>query len=174
MRKLFIYSILTVLLLASCKTTEKKLGMKTDNINYSIEQAIVYKTIGNFNNLVPVTMNSAKTKITSYPAPLDLMYNGRLAKPTLLKNGYLLDNRGISVNTVFLKFTYEEYSKMTEAPSLETMMNNIAEKYPFSEIYHCGARSQYSDNGVKKLNTLIDTGFAGCKKEAITPLQTEF
>jgi hypothetical protein len=113
-------------------------------------------------------MNSEKTKIISYPGPTDVFYKGKLAKPTPLKNGYLLDNRGINENTVFLNYTYEEYSRLTEAPSLQEMILRVAEKNPMVEIIDCGLRYQYKDE-VKELNALIDANFPGCKKVIIKP-----
>lgn len=140
----------------------------TDNINQVTRgaKAIVYRTNRDYSNLVPVTMNSEKTKIISYPAPTDVFYKGKLAKPTPLKNGYLLDNRGINENTVFLNYTYEEYSRLTEAPSLQEMILRVAEKNPIVEIIDCGLRYQYKDE-IKELNALIDANFPGCKKVII-------
>ncbi len=131
-------------------------------------KAIVYKTNKDYSNLVPVTMNSEKTKIVSYPAPTDIFYKGILAKPTPLKNGYLLDNRGINENTVFLNYTYEEYSRLSEAPSLQEMLLRVVEKNPMVEIIDCGLRYQYKDE-VKELNALIDANFPRCKKVIIKP-----
>ena len=124
---------------------------------------IVYKTTGDFQDYVPVTMNPEKTEILSYPAPSDLFYKGKLAKPTRLNKGYLLDNRGINENTVFLNYTYEEYSRMQQTPSSEEMKKNIKEKYPILEIIDCGNRYQYKDE-VKDLNVLINAGFPGMKR----------
>lgn len=132
-------------------------------------QAVVYKTIKDYTDLVPVIMNSEKTKIVSYPAPTDIYYQGKLAKPTILKNGYLLDNRGINENVAFLNYTYEEYSRLTEAPPLKEMFSRIIEKNPLKELIDCGLRTQYKDE-VKELNELIDANFPGCKKTEIKPL----
>jgi len=134
---------------------------------------IIYKTTKDYSDLVPVIMDAGKTKIVSYPAPSDLFYRSELAKPTDLKNGYLLDNRGISENVVFLKYTYKTYSKFSEAPSLKEMMSNIADKYPLKEMIYCGKRIQYKDE-IKELNALIDMGFPGCKKAKITPMGVNF
>ncbi|GAB6011099.1 hypothetical protein [Viscerimonas tarda] len=121
-------------------------------------QAIVYKTVKDYTNNVPVIMDGSKTTIVSYPAPSDIYYNGKLAKPSPLKNGYLLDNRGINENTVFLKYTYEEYSQLKEAPSMQEMLSKITDKYPLAELIDCGLRSQYKDE-INELNRLIDKGF---------------
>ena len=114
-------------------------------------------------------MDKGRNTIVSYPAPSDVYYEGKLAKPTSLMNSYLLDNKGIDENVAFLKYTYEEYSQLDEAPSKSEMLANIAEKYPLTELIYCGIRSQYKDE-VKELNQLINKGFPGCKKAKIMPM----
>ncbi len=165
-------AISIILLTSSCNCMKNK---KDDRSipSYAVQQTIVYKTIGDFGNLVPITMNENRTEIISYPAPIDLITDGKPTTPTKLKNGYLLDNRGITANTVFLKYTYENYIKLENAPSLEEMMKNIAEKHPLSELVNCGPRSQFKDE-VKEINLLIDKDFPNCKKADIILMQVEF
>ena len=168
----FIFS----LLLFSCKSTKDSISptnQLTDKNVSSTGSFIVYKTSKDYSNLVPVIMNDKKTIIISYPAPTDIFYSNKLARPTELKNGYLLDNRGISKNVVFLKYTYEEYSKLTQAPSLKELILNIADKYPLTEMIYCGPKNQYK-NPVNDMNALIDKGFPGCKREEIIPMNTTF
>lgn len=136
--------------------------MKRDIIFAPGPQAVVYKTKKDYSNQVAVTMNAQRTEIISYPSPKDVYYKGKLAKPTPLKNGYWLDNRGVNENTVFLNYTYEEYSALKEAPALKEMMLCIVDKNPFTEIVNCGVRSQYK-NEEEELNKLIDSNFLGCK-----------
>lgn len=168
--------VLTLSLLSchSGKTAEKHITdsiMERKILFVPGPQTVVYKTIKDFSDLVPVIMNSEKTKIVSYPAPSDVYYEGKLAKPTPLKNGYLLDNRGINENVAFLNYTYEEYSRLLEAPSQEEMLSRIAEKNPLKELINCGLRTQYKDE-VKELNALIDANFPGCRRAKIIPLNT--
>ncbi len=132
--------------------------------------AVIYKTMKDYSDYVPVIMNEDRTKILSYPDPVDLTFEGKLAKPTKLINNYLLDNRGINKNVVFLKYTYEKYSKMSSPPSQTEMLSNILEKYPLIEMYSCGLRSDYSDI-IKEMNAKIENGFVGCKKTDIVPMQ---
>lgn len=166
MRNIYLFLVVCILLF-SCKS--KQTVEKAQQ--YSATKTIViYKTIKDYSNYVPVTMNATKTDIISYPAPSDILYDGKVTTPTLLKNGYWLDNRGITENVVFLKYTYDEYSKMKEAPTLTDMRNNILEKYPLSELVYCGT----GKTTIKALNKLIDNGFEGCKKVNIVPLQVEF
>ena len=102
--------IALAVLLAACKPNKhvvRSVEVVTNNSKSSVDKpAIVYKTIKDFSDFVPVIMNAERTKIVSYPAPTDLSLS---AKPTALKNGYWLDNRGISENVVFLNYTYKAY-----------------------------------------------------------------
>lgn len=158
------------ILLFSCKSKQVT-GIDTQYA--ATPKVVIYKTIRDFSGYVPVTMNASKTEIVSYPAPSDLIVGGKIVAPTVLKNGYLLDNRGITENVVFLKYTCEAYSKMQEAPSLTEMKNNILEKYPLAEFIYCGNINSGNPT-IKALNKLIDNGFEGCKKAEITPLKVEF
>lgn len=117
----------------------------------------VYKTKNDYSNLVPVIMDESRTRIVSYPAPSDVKTGGKLALPTRLKDGYLLDNRGIGPNVAFLSYTYEEYSKMKSAPSMDVLMENIIDKYPLTELRSCGHRSDYR-NIEEELNEIIGKG----------------
>lgn len=138
----------------TAQSAESPGQFETGKVSYVGEQAVIYKTKKDYSALVPVTMNAGKTKIVSYPAPADLYYRGKFAKPFKLKNGYWLDNRGIQLNTVFLDFTYDDYSKLKEAPLLSEMMNRIADKDPFTEIYSLGNRSRFKDEK-KEINEII-------------------
>jgi len=90
----------------------------------------------------------------SYPAPLDLFRNGSLAYPTALAKGFLLDNRGVSPNTAFLKMTYEEYSKLKDVPDLDVLFKQILDKDPMNEVYSLGNRNRFKDE-VAEINSII-------------------
>ena len=123
--------------------------------------ALVYKTRKDYSKYVPVLMNAEKTKIVSYPHPSDIFFRGKLAYPTSLKEGYFLDNRGIGKNVAFLDFTYESYSQLKKAPTMEELMSNILDKEPLLNLWDCGARDRFSDETIE-LNDLIEKGFPGC------------
>jgi len=122
---------------------------------------LVYKTRKDYSKYVPVIMNAEKTRIISYPNPTDVYGQGKLAYPTPLNDGYLLDNRGIGTNVAFLNITYETYSQFKSAPTMEFLMNNIQDKKPLLVLWNCGARAKFG-NEVKELNALIENGFSGC------------
>lgn len=143
----------------------KYVGNKSSGV--MLPKAVIYKTTHNYNDYVPVIMDEGKKRIISYPAPSDLYYNGKLAKPLELKNGYLLDNRGINRNVVFTDYTYEEYSNFKEAPSLEELKAHIKDIFPLSEMYYT-EDSRNIKNGIDYYNDIIDSGFKNCVKEKVT------
>jgi hypothetical protein len=177
MHKLLFISVLIVFIFASCKSKEKMADStgksQTQLVANGSPQVVVYKTTHDYSHLVPVIMNSEKTKIISYPAPGDVFLDGKLALPVSLKNGYLLDNKGITENVVFTNYTYESYSKMKEAPNLKEILANIVDKYPLNEMILCGQRTNFR-NVVDEVNSLIDNGFPNCKKIEIISMQINY
>jgi hypothetical protein len=162
--------IVLAMLIVACKSNKqvvKNMEVVNNTSKSTVNKpTVVYKTTKNFSDFVPVIMNAERTKIVSYPAPTDLSID---SKPTKLKNDYLLDNRGITENVVFLNYTYKAYAVMKEAPAMDEMLKNIKEKYPLKELILCGSRYEFKGE-VKELNALIDAGFPGCKKINIIPM----
>lgn len=127
--------------------------------------AIVYKTKNNYNDLVAVILSDDKSEIISYPAPSDVKKEGYNPNPTILKNGYLLDNRGINPNVAFLNLTYQQYGELKEVPSLKKLFEMIVDKDPLLEMCNCGNRDSIQ-NTEAKLNYLITKNLLNdkCKK----------
>lgn len=163
MKNVILFSIIC-LAMVGCKSQQINGNNLTDNAStqvapqpFSAVQAriFIYKTVQDYRNNVPVTMSDDKKQIISYPHPTDLLIGENLALPTLLHNGYLLDNRGINKNVAFLKFTYEEYSKLKDVLTLQQLMVNIIDKDPLTELWDCGKKTNYNDLQVQ-LNEWID------------------
>ena len=142
--------------MTACKTKQAN----TCNTNMGAP-AVVYKTKADYSKYVPVTLSADKAGIVAYPGLTDIYYKAKLAYPSVLKNGYLLDNRGIGVNTAFLKLSYEDYAKLNTVPPLAELYNFILDKDPFTEIYTLGDRSRFKDE-VADINKIIAKG--GLKK----------
>ena len=132
-------------------------------LDFSGPPTLVYRTKGDYFKNVPIILSEDKTIVVSYPAPSDVYYNGKLAYPKRLDNGYLLDNRGINQHVVFLKWTYEEYSKLSKAPSVKEMMDMIIDNDPLIDLFNCGNRHQFT-NEVSDINELIKNNFPQCQK----------
>jgi hypothetical protein len=132
-----------------------------DKISSSPSQAVapvfIYKTRNNYLDNVPVILSGDKKSIVSYPHPTDLKTGDTFLKPVRLKNGYLLDKKGINENVAFLKLTYEEYSKLNAPPDIKELRSLILDDDPLTELYYCGKRSDFDDI-VKQLNREIKKG----------------
>jgi hypothetical protein len=150
--------IAAMLLNSCCKKITPKTEKEKDKMNKSnkpFPPTLVYKTKLDYFYNVPVTLNDEKTMITSYPDVKDVFYKGELAYPTKLENGYLLDNRGISKNIAFLKYTYEEYSKLEKTPDLEVLFKSIIDNDPLLELYKCDCQKDiFEINNIILSNTL--------------------
>lgn len=165
--------LLSVFLLCSCCNCPKGGGVtvepaKMEQVSVMNESSIrkpviVYKTRADYSNYVPVILSEDKSVIVSYPSLRDVFYENRLATPTKLQDGYLLDNRGITVNSGFLDMTYTEFSELSDTPSPVELKKRLLDRDPFLEIWLCGDRDAMKDP-VAELNKLISSGFPGCKR----------
>lgn len=167
----FILLTFSLLILNGCgvakktETTEqtKREDPRLNSGVHSTPHALVYKTRADYFNRVPVLLNAAKDRIVSYPDPIDLYEGSTPTLPTRLKNGYLLDNRGIGANVAFLTYTYEKYGALKKLPELDQLMDSLLDRNPLTELWDCGSRSLLKKE-VEELNALIDNGFPNCKK----------
>lgn len=123
--------------------------------NTVIPAAYIYKTTKDYSHNVPVIMDSSRTRIVSYPAPSDLSDGGKLRLPAPLDNGYWLDNRGITPDVAFLSYTYEEYSRLQQAPSMEELLGSIVDKHPLVTIVSIGKRAGDSNALIEAANGYI-------------------
>jgi hypothetical protein len=156
MKKIFFFLIITTML--GCKSQKKVQQANTLTAQVFVAvlpQIVIYKTTKAYHHNVPVSLSDDKTQIISYPHPADLTVGGALTLPAQLHEGYLLDNRGIGTNVAFLKFTYEEYSKLKDAPTLNELFTNIIDANPLTELWHCGKKNDFTDIE-HQLNEIID------------------
>ena len=121
----------------------------------ALPHVLVYKTKKDYRKYVAVELSADKKTVVSYPDPADVKTGGGYPLPVLLHKGYLLDKRGISRNTAFIKMTYEQYAALKAPPTAEELYSMIIDKDPIKELYDCGPRNaqKKSEN---QLNQLID------------------
>jgi len=172
MRSIILLSAI-ILTVFGCKTqhnnnkTAVKSVAATSNSRFvsALPHTLIYKTTKDYANNVPVGLSDDKLQIVSYPAPTDLLIGETLALPSQLHNGYLLDNRGISENAAFLKYTYEEYSKLQVVPTINELYKNIIDKDPLTELWDCGIKANFTDMQ-NQLNEWIDNNLLAekCKR----------
>lgn len=120
-------------------------------------RAIIYQTHTDYLKYVPVILSEDRKSVESYPDIKDIYFQGRLAMPTVLHGGWLLDNRGISRNVAFIRLTYDEYAMLPQTPSASELYGMIIDKDPVTRMYDCGLRSDYQDIE-NELNKMIDAG----------------
>jgi hypothetical protein len=156
MKSLFALALIICISVTGCHTCRKS-EKSTVSTNFPGPPTIVYKMKKDYSQNVPVILSDDKKTIVSYPAVEDVMLNGKYPVPTLLKDGYYLDNRGIGPNVAFIKFTYQEYSKLTVTPTVEELLAVIIDKDPILEMYDCGNRLRFTDIETE-LNQLIESG----------------
>ena len=161
MKKLFIVSIIA-LALVGCQaekktakttaenTTETTTPNKPATVGVPSPPTIIYKTKKDYSQNVPVGFKDKH--ITSYPAPSDLNIGGKLVTPTALNDGFWLDNRGISLETAFLSYTYKEYAALSTVPN--DLYQRLLDTDPFIEVWDCGKRHTF-ENAEKEINQII-------------------
>ena len=150
-----VIKLFLILFLVSCSST------KFNKVRLGAPPVIIYKTIDDYNNKVPIMLSKDNSRIVAYPHPRDVFYNGLLAYPTKLDSGYLFDNMGINTNTVYININLDVYSKYNSAPTLSKLDSLIIDFSPFLEMYNCGNR--YLVNEIADLNKLIKEGFKNCE-----------
>lgn len=123
------------------------------------ERAILYRTKGNYYNLVPVELSEDKKSIVSFPDPKNLAIESGYPMPMPFSNNYLLDFAGIGLNVAYLKLTYEEYSKLEKMPNASELYELIKDKDPLYEMCDCGLKSDFSEPIFISMNNMIDSGF---------------
>jgi|ERR1043165_4763893 hypothetical protein len=153
MKPVLLYAVAVAMVAAAACKTKQATG-QSGNETRKAESAIVYKTKADYSQYVPVTLCADKSSIVAYPGAKDVYYKGKLALPTTLKDGYLLDNRGIGPNSAFLNLTYQQYTQLATIPSLTELYAGIKDKDPFVEIYNLGDRNRFT-NEVEEINKII-------------------
>ena len=126
----------------------------------ALPPVIIYKTRVDYFQHVPVGLSADKSRIVSYPAISDIYINGGYALPIQLAGGFLLDQRGIDVNSAFLDFTYAAYGALTGTPTAEELKKYVLDEDPFIEMYVCRCLPD-----TLQLNDMIRRAdFSVCKK----------
>ena len=124
-----------------------------------LPMAIIYRTNGNFNDNVPVTLSHDRKEIVSFPAPSDIT---PASAPIPLAKGFLLDRRGVNGNTAFTQYTYESYSALKEAPSIKVLKESIIRGAEVIEIVRLPMTLTEAINDTTRCNNIIINGLHDC------------
>ena len=119
--------------------------------------ARIYRTSTDVDALVPVNVNPATGQLVSYPAPTDIT---GASMPVVLKDGWLLDRRGIGPDTRFINYTYSQYHDLTEAPSPAQLLESIVPDARVTEIVELPYKVGTVTTAMA--DSLITAGLPGC------------
>lgn len=97
----------------------------------ALPRALIYRTSGDFNDNVPITLDASRQRPVSYPAPTDIT---AASAPVVLADGWLLDRRGISAGSVFTRYTYRGYSALDSVPPVAVLMDSVIPGATVTEI----------------------------------------
>lgn len=87
----------------------------------AMPEATAFKMSGDYADRVAVTLNSDGS-LAYYPAPTDITAN---STPVELGDGWWLNRQGLSANSVFTKWTFDEYSAMDRVPTRAEIISAI-------------------------------------------------
>jgi hypothetical protein len=156
MFKRFIVMLIPACIVVFCGCHQEKQSQQTAKNTQKLTRPgiIIYKTQADYFQNVPINLSTDKKTVISYPAVTDVYTNGKLALPTKLENGFLLDNRGISVNVAFIKLTYAQYAGLPATPTTAELQEMIVDSNPLTVMYDCGIRNPTMNN-IEVINNLI-------------------
>lgn len=133
--------------LFSCNCMQKTSNKQNSQKEVSIPgpRVIIYKTKADYSKNIPVLLSPDKKSVVSYPDIRDIKIDDQYTYPTQLKDGYLLDNRGITVDVAFINLTYEEYAALPKTPNSQELLLMVIDKKPIKKMYMCGLKSKFTD-----------------------------
>ncbi len=135
-----------------------------------IPKAVVYRTNGQFADNVPITMSANRKEIVSFPAPSDITPG---SAPLQLADGYLLDRRGVGINSAFTRYTYAEYGALEAAPSLSRLRQMVIPGAIVTELVRLPFPLATALADTARVNRIIRQGFPDCdvmlERKAVAP-----
>ncbi len=143
------------------------LTINSEKINYDRPKAIVYRTDGDYQSNVSITLSSDGGRVMSFPAPSDV--STEMSTPIVLHKGYLLARNGVSRNTAFLDYTYDEYSKLHATPSPTELLKHILKRNAVTEAYVLPITQSEAVANPDKCNEFISNNFTGCERVILPP-----
>jgi len=158
----------------ACSTTGKQTSATSETGQIQrpgsgyMPRAEIYKTAGDFADKVPVTIDRTTGELAAYPAPTDITDD---SSPLPLADGFLLDRRGIGVNTMFTRYTYAEYRALSEAPTPQEISGAIIPGSGITVLMRLPMSPGEAAADTAAVNAIIRGGFQGCTNLPVRPLR---
>lgn len=96
----------------------------------AIPHATAFKMNGDYARNVAITLKPDGS-LAYYPAPSDITTQ---SSPINLGNGWWLNRQGISANSVFTTYTFEDYALLKKAPSRKELLKAVIPGSAVTEI----------------------------------------
>lgn len=84
-------------------------------------KATVFRMSGDYADNVAISLNDDGT-LAYYPAPTDL---SERSKPMAIGDGWYLNRQGLGPNSVFTKYTFEEYMALPAPPTRQQLIEAV-------------------------------------------------
>lgn len=124
-----------------------------------IPKASAFRMNGNYANYVAITLD-ANGNITYFPDPSDIT---PMSAPVSLADGWWLNRQGISGNSVFTKYTFEEYAALPQVPSIAELKEAIIPGSQVTEMISLPFNINEAQSHIPEINTYIDKEMKGDK-----------
>lgn len=87
----------------------------------ALPKATAFRMSGDYVANVAVTLDS-QGNLTYFPAPTDITSS---SAPLQLADGWWLNRQGVGINSVFTKYTFEEYAALPSVPTVAQLKEAI-------------------------------------------------
>ncbi len=99
----------------------KQSGVWMSSRPLAMPKTTLYKTSGNYADNVPIQVD-AQGSLISFPDPSDIPADAAVVS---LNQGWLLNPIGITAQSVFTRYTYDEYRQLKQVPSTAELLEAI-------------------------------------------------
>lgn len=124
----------------------------------TLPKAHIYRMTGNYSLNVPLQL-SPSGELISFPDPHDI---SKGSEPIQLADGWWLDRRGVSVNSVFTTYTYSEYMALPAPPSVAELKKAIIPGSGITELAILPMLPAEAASHIEAVDSLIRQGLPGC------------
>lgn len=118
----------------------------------AVLKASVFKMSGDYSDNVAIGIG-ADGKLTYFPAPSDIDIN---SAPVSLGDGWWLNRQGLGKGYRFTRYTFEEYSKLPEVPSMQELLDAVIPGAVVTEIRMLDIPAPEAMDRIEEIKTILD------------------
>lgn len=115
-------------------------------------QATAFRMSGDYADKVAVTYDS-NGRLVYYPAPTDI---SKASRPIDLGNGWWLNRQGLSANSVFTRWTFDEYKALKKAPTAEEIKEALIPGACVTDMQTLPVPASEATSRLKEIKSLLN------------------